>query len=123
MDQRYYSITEYHHEFLYLSFQATNELGGKLTPTDFENANKAAFQRIAKGVETNNDSSLEIFEGDIILDDYDYIGEVTTDVNRKWPKTGDVVIIPFTFPDDASEQERADIARTVQEFEMKTCIR
>ena len=66
---------------------------------------------------------MDIFEGDIILDDYDYIGDVTTDLNRKWPKTGDVVIIPFTFPDDASEQERADIVRTVQEFEMKTCIR
>ena len=66
---------------------------------------------------------MEVFEGDIILDDYDYVGEVTTDVKKKWPKSGDVVIIPFTFPADASEQERADIARTVQEFESKTCIR
>ena len=66
---------------------------------------------------------MEVFEGDIILDDYDYVDEVTTDVKKKWPKTGDVVIIPFTFPEDASEQERADIARTVQEFQTKTCIR
>ena len=90
---------------------------------DYENAKNVTFQRIAKGFETNNDSDLEIFEGDIILDDYDYTGEVTTDVDKKWPKNGDVVIIPFTFPADASEQERADIARAVQEFESKTCIR
>ena len=34
----------------------------------------------------NNDSSPNIFEGDIVLDDFDYIGEVTTDIERKWPK-------------------------------------
>ena len=71
----------------------------------------------------NNDSSSQLFEGDMLLDNYDYIGEVITNVNRKWPKVGEVVIVPFTFPSDASEQQRADIARVVQEFESKTCIR
>ena len=62
---------------------------------DYENAKNVTFQRIAKGFETNNDSDLEIFEGDIILDDYDYTGEVTTDVEKKWPKNGNVVIICY----------------------------
>ena len=99
------------------------ELGGRLTQTDYENAKNFTFQRIAKGFEMNNDSSPNIFEGDIVLDDFDYVGEVTTDIERKWPKSGEFVIIPFTFPPDASEQQRADIARVVLEFETKTCIR
>ena len=99
------------------------ELGGRLTQTDYENAKNSTFQRIAKGFEMNNDSSPNIFEGDIVLDDFDYVGEVTTDIERKWPKSGEFVIIPFTFPPDASEQQRADIARVVREFETKTCIR
>ena len=90
---------------------------------DYRNAQNATFHRTPKGFEMNNDRSIEIFEGDMLLDNYDYIGEVIIDVNRKWPKVGEVVIVPYTFPFYASEQQRADIARVVQEFESKTCIR
>ena len=59
------------------------ELGGRLTQADYENAKNSTFQRIAKGFEMNNDSSPNIFEGDIVLDDFDYVGEVTTNQTLK----------------------------------------
>ena len=108
---------------LYLLLQVENEVYGKLTEIDYENANNITFYRTAEGFEVNNDSSIDIFEGDMLLDDYDYIGEVITDVRKKWPKLGDIVIVPFTFSSDASEQQRADIAKVVKEFETKTCVR
>ena len=48
---------------------------------------------------------------------------MTTDENKKWPKLGEYVVVPFTFPSSSSEQQKADVARTVVEFRNKTCVR
>ena len=98
-------------------------MAGHLTEDDFQNAEDERFVRASNDVETSNDTNLNIFEGDIILDDYDYHYDITTNENKIWPKSGDVVIVPITFPSDASLQEKADIARVVREFANKTCIR
>ena len=42
--------------------------------------------------------------------------------NLKWPKIGDHVVVPITFPSTASTQDKADIAHVINEFEEKTCI-
>ena len=53
----------------------------------------------------------------------DILDDVTTIMDKKWPKINDTVTIPFTFPSSATKQDKADIARVVKEFESKTCIR
>ena len=100
-----------------------NNMGGTLSEVDYQNAENGTFHRVVDGFEMNNDSSPNIFQGDIFLDELDFIGEVTTNIDKKWPKTGDVVIVPFTFPSDATKQQKADIATVVKEFGSKTCIR
>ena len=100
-----------------------NDIGGHFVEEDYQNAENETFYRVANGFEMNNDSSPNIFEGDILLDEFNDMGEVTTNISRRWPKNGDVVIEPFTFPSSASKQHKSDIARVVLEFQSKTCIR
>ena len=109
--------------FFLIVDDSENDLGGSLSEEDYQNAENGTYYRIATGFEMNNDSSLNIFQGDILLDELDFLGEVTTNSNKKWPKTGEFVILPFTFPSGATKNHKADIAKVVQELESKTCIR
>ena len=62
-----------------------------------------------------------MFEGDIVPDP---LGDVTNIAAKKWPKAADgMVYIPISFPDSATKNEKAAIARTMLEFENKTCVR
>ena len=43
---------------------------------------------------------------------------------RLWPKTGDFIQIPYTIDHSKYDtSERANIARAIDEYEEKTCIR
>ena len=62
-----------------------------------------------------------MFEGDIVPDPP---GDVIDIAEKKWPKADDgKVYIPISFPETATKIEKAAIARTIMEFENKTCIR
>ena len=97
-----------------------------MTEEDFENADKPEFSQNPIGEEANNDID-NLFEGDIILDEINgssnYLNDVITNETLKWPKVGDTVTIPYTFPSDATTEDKADIAHVINEFRRKTCIR
>lgn len=97
-----------------------------MTEEDFENADKPEFSRDPIGEEANNDID-NLFEGDIILDEINgspnYLNDIVANDPWKWPKVGDTVTIPYTFPTYASRQDKADIAHVIKEFRRKTCIR
>lgn len=108
----------------HLLINADDDYGGVLTQQDFDNADKEEFSREAVGAEMNEDSE-NLFEGDIILENVDagHLADVTTRIDAKWPKVDDTVTIPYTFSSDATEEQRADIAHVINEFQRKTCIR
>lgn len=72
-----------------------------------------------------------VFEGDIEIDETDDLGndnvslsDFTTHKEYKWDtKVGPFLKIPFTIPDGLCDQDKAQIARAVQEFRSKTCVR
>ena len=43
--------------------------------------------------------------------------------SRLWDKVDNHVIIPYTIPQEASEFDRTQIDRAIDEFHQKTCIR
>ena len=70
------------------------------------------------------------FEGDIILTEEqmriikgDDRLKAFKKLAKKWPKTGNVVKIPYTITSGFSKNERAHIARAMTEYRRKTCIR
>ena len=102
---------------------ANDDHGGELTEEDFNNADKEQFSREPVGAETNEDVE-NLFEGDIIMDGGLHgFDDVTTKLDAKWPKVNETVTIPYTFPSDATVEQKADIAHVIKEFERKTCIR
>ena len=110
---------------LVLVEESDNDYGGELSNEDFANAENPQFARVSKGGEVNYDTN-DLYEGDIMITSSDGDGgldDVTTIMDKKWPKINDTVTIPFTFPSSATKQDKADIARVVKEFESKTCIR
>ena len=96
-----------------------------MSASDFRNAEDERFYRIPEALNHNANNDSEMFEGDILLEEADsgYNAQLITDINKKWPKVGEYVIVPFTFPSTASDQAKADIARMVLEFRTKTCVR
>ena len=102
--------------------------GGSLSPKDFDNA--MTMDSSGEG-DQDEDGSATLFEGDIDLtaDDRDAMDrgielrEVVGSASRKWPKANGVVTVPFTMPNGLSSSRKADIAKVVQEFAQKTCIR
>lgn len=105
-----------------------NDFGGELTTEDFVNAKNASFHPNPKGGEVNDDF-MDLFQGDIMKEqlaidyDSDYRRDITTLPDRKWPKIGVIVIVPYTIPSRATKQERASVARVILEFDTKTCVR
>ena len=47
----------------------------------------------------------------------------TTQAHLKWPKSGDHVTVPYVISSSFTGTERNLIAKAIQEFESKTCIR
>ena len=70
--------------------------------------------------------SYSVLEEDIMIYDQseDYQGDFLPAQIRRWPKTGNEVLIPYTkkaeFP---SEGKEAALKRAISEFDTKTCIR
>ena len=89
-----------------------------MTSADYEKANEESFNIPRKATEVFDP---DLFEGDIVEDGFSDVINISS---RKWPKSVDgKVYIPISFPATASADQRAAIARTIQEFENKTCIR
>ena len=75
------------------------------------------------------------FEGDIVLNDEQRMmvengihpGEtrsaITDSPRKKWPKVGNNVEVPYTITDEFDQEERAFIARGMDEYHKNTCIR
>ena len=74
------------------------------------------------------------FEGDIVLNDEQRMmvengihpGETRsaiTDSRKKWPKVGNNVEVPYTITNEFDQEERAFIARGMDEYHKNTCIR
>lgn len=102
--------------------------GGSLTEEDFTNgANMVTTDQEVH----DEDLSTDLFEGDITLNDEDRaaleegidLREVVGQSRRKWPATNGIVNVPYAFPSDMPRVRRAAVARVVQEFATKTCIR
>ena len=68
-----------------------NDQGGRLSASDFQNAEDERFYRTSNISKLNNDNDSELFEGDILPDneDYDYTSEVITNMNKTWTKIGE----------------------------------
>lgn len=102
--------------------------GGVLTDDDFING-----MEIVDSDEDvhDEDRSADLFEGDITLNEEDRtalehgidLREVVGQSRRKWPATNGIVNIPYAFPSHMSKVRRAAVARVVEEYETKTCIR
>ena len=106
-----------------LDNRSDNDFGGELSEEDFSNANNPRYIRESFGGEDNDDIE-GVFQGDIIIPDDDTgFDDVTTLKDKKWTKVNEIVTLPYTFPSTASKEDKADIARVVKEFELKTCIR
>ena len=109
-----------------ISLRAGDDEGGSLSPEDFEEAENADY---SKQEDHDEDGNAGLFEGDIQLNEEDRtamdngisLREVVG--SRKWPNVDGIVKVPYTFPRGLSSSRRRDIARVVQEFEEKTCIR
>ena len=75
------------------------------------------------------------FEGDIVLNDEQRMmvengihpGETRSAIkdspHKKWPKVGNNVEVPYTITDEFDEEERAFIARGMDDYHKNTCIR
>ena len=100
-----------------------DDFEGRLSIFDFQNAEDPRFIRIPKISENINSNIPDIFEGDILSDELDYEHQLISNESMLWPKIGEYVVVPYTFPSTALESEKAEIARMVLEFRNKTCIR
>ena len=108
-------------------------LGAELTD------GKRAPQGIAiESANGDNDerSANGLFEGDILLtpeqraivdrgiqSEIDQMRSSVVDEWRRWPKTGDKVIIPYTLDSAFNERERGLIAAGIDQFHKSTCIK
>ena len=74
------------------------------------------------------------FEGDIVLSDEQRMmiengihpGETRsaiTDSRAKWPKVGNNVVVSYTISNEFNQEERAFIARGIDDYHKNTCIR
>ena len=108
--------------------KGNDDEGGSLSAEDFENAKHKDFSNEEVHDE---DGSSSLFEGDIELttDDRDALDrgielrEVVGGAHRKWPMKNGVVEVPYTIPSGLSSERKTTIARAIQEFRDKTCIR
>ena len=106
--------------------QQVDDEEGSLSSEDFTNALAKDFEK-DKPIHDEDDSS-DLFEGDITGDKEQLRmlaenREVVGNIARKWPKDDGIVTVPYTFPGSASKQSRSEIAKVIDEYKTKTCIR
>ena len=106
--------------------QQVDDEEGSLSSEDFTNALAEDFEK-GKPIHDEDDSS-DLFEGDIQGDKEQLRmlaenREVVGDSGRKWPKYNGIVTVPYTFPSSTSKQSRSEIAKVIDEYKTKTCIR
>ena len=106
-----------------------------LTEEDFRNGDKIDIENeVPEGMDLLDEAHAHghgNYQGDMILTEkqYDQIVNGTTKralgiINTKyWPKTGKVVNIPYMIDNVFDKNERAHIARAIDEYRKKTCIR
>ena len=86
--------------------------------------------------ENDERSANGLFEGDILLtpqqreivdrgiqSEIDQMRSSVVDEWRRWPKTGDKVIIPYTLDSAFNDRERGLIAAGIDQFHQSTCIK
>ena len=61
--------------------------------------------------------------GDYEGDQDELLGEAISNPIRLWPKTGSVVIIPYTVPEGLSSHQQTQIDKAIDEYNSKTCLR
>ena len=126
-----YYVTHYHD---YISLLKAEAVG--LDIEDFANGEKIDTENeIPDGEDPLNDAheNGDGYQGDMILDPEEIElfenGNATqmraAYADRTWPKINDRVVIPYIidYYADFSKDERANIARAIEEYEKYTCIR
>ena len=113
--------------------------GGTITKQDFENGRRINLETerpngtnpLARAIDTYGGGN---YEGDIMLDAEQLLimtgGKRSLDERLlafagHWPRDGPVVNVPYTTEDwdNFSTSEKANIARAIEEYGNKTCIR
>jgi hypothetical protein len=93
---------------------------------DYRNAENPMFVNIATGDELtlNAENGTILFEGDLVFDNNDELADFVASTTFKWnTKVEPFLLIPYTFPAGLSVQNKAQIAKTVREFRIKTCVK
>ena len=105
-----------------------------MTEEDFKNGIDIDIDNeVTNGKETIDDAIEKgqgNFQGDIILTE-EQMRIINGDdrlkafkvLAKRWPKTGNVVKIPYTITSGFTSNERAHITRAMTEYRRKTCIR
>ena len=117
----YYLIIKYH-------------FTGELTEEDVQNGIDIDIKNEVPNGKDVFDDAMEKgdgnFQGDIVLTEEQrkiISGEIGLkafgEFANTWPKTGNVVQIPYTITSGFSSKERAYITRAMTEYSKKTCIR
>ena len=115
-------------------FTISYHFTGELTEEDFKNGIDIDIDNEVPNGKDTIDDAVEKgdgnFQGDIILTEEqmriikgDDRLKAFKKLAKKWPKTGNVVKIPYTITSGFSKNERAHIARAMTEYRRKTCIR
>ena len=123
---------------IFVAFQQRSS-AGKITEQDFKNGRKIDLESeipqgtdpLARAMDTYGGGN---YEGDIMLDAEQLV--IITGGRRSlderllnfvghWPRDGSVVNVPYTVEDwdNFSTSQKANIARAIEEYNNKTCIR
>ena len=123
---------------IFVEFQQRSG-GGVITEQDFENGRKINLDTeipqgtdpLARAIDTYGGGN---YQGDIMLNEEQrvMIAGGTRSLDERnlkfvghWPRNGSVVNVPYTTDDwdDFSTSQKANIARAIEEYGNKTCIR
>ena len=67
------------------------------------------------------------YEGDMRFTDeqLELLGSrsATSEAHLKWPKSGEIVPVPYVISSSFNQDEKHKLAKAIQEYESKTCIR
>jgi hypothetical protein len=111
---------------IYTEINIPDNEGGTLDIEDYRNAENPMFVNIATGDELtlNAENGTILFEGDLVFDNNDELADFVASTTFKWnTKVEPFLLIPYTFPAGLSVQNKAQIAKTVREFRIKTCVK
>ena len=111
---------------MYTDINIPDNEGGTLNIDDYRNAENPSFISVATGDELtlNADNSTLLFEGDLEFENDDELSDFVTSTTLKWnTKVEPFLLIPYTIPAGLSVQNKAQIAKTVREFRIKTCVK